>query len=67
MLFRLGGICLQKKDKLISVTIQGELGNRGGQYLKIWYEKSSPSSNGIVHLEVIGGRFATDTAGDGVK
>ncbi len=28
-----------------TVTMPGELGNRGGQCLKIWYEKSSPSSN----------------------
>ena len=29
--------------------------------------KIVPSSNGIVHLQVIGGRFPTDTVGDGVK
>jgi hypothetical protein len=29
--------------------------------------KMVPSSNGIVHLQVIGGQFATATAGDGVK
>jgi hypothetical protein len=52
---------------ILSVTMPAEVGNRGGQYLLIWYENSSTSSNDIVHLKVIGGRFATDTVGNGVK
>jgi hypothetical protein len=52
----------QFPDERLRVTMEGELGNRGGQSLKIWYEKLSTSSYGIVHLQVIGGRFATDTS-----
>ncbi len=52
---------LPHRDILISVTMAGELGNRGGLRLKIWYEKSSTFSNGSVHLQVIGERFVTDT------